>query len=437
MQLKRHSRALRRKGERGNVLAYTVLSALFLFLAVGLGVDLSHFYLAKTEMQNAADAAALAGASALTLPNPDRITTAVDRAIEILNANKYNFNNKTFGVDRDSLCSAGQACVTFAENLDGTYVRESVAHDDPDDIRFIKVTTPSKPVSVIFASPLLGSTLGLDANAISGLSKPGNAEYCPFPLSAVQCRPGTTCEFASEFWGDCGDAPTGTPPRPPVHTYTDGTPACDPTREFCKGCTYTVRSAGAGGPSPGNLGILGCAGAGCDQVRDALKAYGDACACGLTSVGDTVPVQTGACAGPISDGLNVRFDRYQPGGPMAYSPDFPPDTNIAQGSPLGPPGTPTWPGIPYADYLAGTGALSPSHEGVFERRILVLPITYVEDWPTGSSGNVTARGFGAFFMRNQAVGTNGDVKLEYTGENVTGVTGGTGTSNIVTPVLYR
>src|SRR5215203_6467185 len=96
-----------RKNERGNVLAYTVLSALFLFLAVGLGVDLSHFYLAKTEMQNAADAAALAGASALTLPNPDRITTAVDRAVDLLNINKYNFNNKSFGVERDSLCHPG------------------------------------------------------------------------------------------------------------------------------------------------------------------------------------------------------------------------------------------------------------------------------------------------------------------------------------------
>src|SRR4051812_47225156 len=163
MQLKLNSGASRRKGERGNVLAYTVLSALFLFLAVGLGVDLSHFYLAKTEMQNAADAAALAGASALTLPNPDRITTAVDRAVDLLNTNKYNFNNKSFSVDRASLCGAGQACVTFAENLNGTYVSETAAHDDPDDIRFIKVTTPSKPVSVIFASPILGSSLALDA----------------------------------------------------------------------------------------------------------------------------------------------------------------------------------------------------------------------------------------------------------------------------------
>ncbi|HKG46665.1 MAG TPA: pilus assembly protein TadG-related protein [Pyrinomonadaceae bacterium] len=443
MQLKRHSRASRRKGERGNVLAYTVLSALFLFLAVGLGVDLSHFYLAKTEMQNAADAAALAGASALTLPDPDRITTAVDRAVEILNANKYNFNNKTFNVDRASLCGTGQACVMFAKNLDGTYVSETTAHDDPVNIRFIRVTTPSKSVSVIFASPILGSGLALDAKATAGLSKPGNAEYCPFPLSAVQCRPGTTCEFNSEFWGDCGDAPTGTPPRPPVHTYTDGTPACDPTREFCKGCTYTIRAAGAGGPSPGNLGILGCAGSGCDNVRDALKAYGEGCDCGMTSVGDSMPVQTGACAGPISQGLNVRFDRYIPGGPMAYSPLFPPDVNVEQGEPTGSGANETWPGITFDQYQLGSPSKAPAagHTGVPERRILVLPITHIQDWPTGSSGTVPARGFGAFFMRSQAIGTNGDVKLEYTGTNVTGITGidgtGTGTSNIVTPVLYR
>src|SRR6185369_15587610 len=170
MQLKPHSRVLRRKGESGNVLVYTVLSALFLFFAVGLGVDLSHFYLSKTEMQNAADSAALAGASALTLPNPDRITTAVDRAVDLLNTNKYNFNNKSFAVDRNSLCHPGEACVTFAQNLNGTYISESAAHDDPENIRFIKVTTPSKPVSVIFASPLLGSALALDAKATAGLS---------------------------------------------------------------------------------------------------------------------------------------------------------------------------------------------------------------------------------------------------------------------------
>ena len=443
MKLKRHSRALRRKGERGNVLAYTVLSALFLFLAVGLGVDLSHLYLAKTELQNAADAAALAGASALTLPNPERITKAVDRAVDTMNLNKYNFDNKTFAAVMDTTTQRG--LVTFAVNLSGPYLSEEDATAAPEDIRFIRVSTPTVPVKMIFSVPLLGSNQSLNAKATSGLSKPGNARYCPAPLSAVQCNPtDSACIFTSGFWGDCGDAPiSGTsPPRPPVHTYPDGT-TCDPTKSFCKACTYVVRSAGASGPSPGNLGILGCAGNGCDAVRDALKSYGDACKCGPVSNNDSVPTQTGVCAGPISDGLNVRFDIYQPGGPMAYSSDFPPDTNVAEGAPSGHGSNMTWPGISYTQYQAGSPFQAPAagHVGVDSRRILVLPLTYVEDWPTGQSGNVIVRGFGAFFMRTQAIGTNGDIKLEYIGEDVNGIVGGDpsggDSSNVVTPVLYR
>src|SRR5688500_16938321 len=106
-----------RRGERGSVLTYTVLSVLFLFLAVGLGVDLSHLYSVKTELQNAADAAALAGASALLLPKEDRIATATNRAVDTLNKNKYNFNNELF---EDQMPKADQRdLVKFAVNLDG------------------------------------------------------------------------------------------------------------------------------------------------------------------------------------------------------------------------------------------------------------------------------------------------------------------------------
>ena len=442
MQLKRNSRASRRKGERGNVLAYTVLSALFLFLAVGLGVDLSHLYLAKTELQNAADAAALAGASALTLPAPEKITKAVDRAVDTMNLNKYNFNNKTFEGVMDRATQRG--LVTFAINLAGPYINETDAAAAPDNIRFIKVLTPTVPVKMIFSVPLLGANQNLSAKAVSGLSKPGNARFCPAPMSAVQCNPtDSACIFDSGFWGNCGDAPiSGTnPPRPPVHTYADGT-RCDPTKAFCKQCTYVIRTAGSNGPSAGNLGLLGCAGSGCDALRDALKSYGQACRCGPISNGDNVATQTGVCAGPISDGLNVRFDVYQSGGgPMSYSPDFPPDTNIAEGTPSGNGSNRTWPGISYSQYQAGNPFQAPSHTGVEGRRILVLPITYVEDWPTGQSGNVPVKGFGAFFMRTQAIGTNGDIKVEYIGDNVSGIVGSDPSedqsSNIVTPVLYR
>ncbi|MFN2623485.1 MAG: pilus assembly protein TadG-related protein, partial [Chthoniobacterales bacterium] len=54
-----------RKGERGSVLAVCAFGMLALVLALGLCVDVSHWYVVKAELQNAADASALAGASAL------------------------------------------------------------------------------------------------------------------------------------------------------------------------------------------------------------------------------------------------------------------------------------------------------------------------------------------------------------------------------------
>ena len=424
MKLKRYSRASRRKGERGNVLAYTVLSALFLFLAVGLGVDLSHFYLAKTEMQNAADAAALAGASALTLPNPDRITTAVDRAVDLLNTNKYNFNNKSFSVDRNSLCNPGEACVTFAENLDGDYVGETAAHDDPDNIRFIKVTTPSKPVNVIFASPILGSALSLDAKATAGLSVPGNVRICIAPLSVVAPNPGESFPAGAE----------GTCPTAGIQIYYDKdgneTGRCDPTTAFCKGCTYTIRSGPADNPSPGNYQILACAGNGGADVRTALAAYGEGCSCGNVSPGDELGVmtKTGDTAGPVQDGLNVRFDDYQ--GAVKYSETTPPDLNVAEG-------------ITYTQYTAKNPFKGPGgdHIGQADRRVLKIPIIEDREFDNGKD-IVHVKALTGFFMQDK-VGKkkNGDVTVEYVGDDVKGITGldpsGGSTTNIVTPVLYR
>jgi len=425
MQMKHNSRASRRKGEHGNVLAYTVLSALFLFLAVGLGVDLSHFYLAKTEMQNAADAAALAGASALTLPNPDRITTAVDRAVELLNTNKYNFNNRNFSVDRNSLCHTGEACVTFAKNLDDVnYVSEQAAHDDPDDIRFIKVTTPNEPVSVIFASPLLGSSLSLNAKATAGLSVPGNVRICIAPLSAVAPNPGETFPAGSE----------GTCPTPGIQTYKDDkgnvTGTCDPTKKFCKGCLYTIRSGPQGNPSPGNYQILACAGNGGADVRTALAAYGTGCSCGNVSPGDQVAIMTkpGDTAGPVQDGLNVRFDDYQ--GAVKYSESAPPDLNVAGG-------------ITYTQYSAKSPFTGPSngHVGQPDRRVLKIPIIEDREFDNGKD-QVHVQSLSGFFMQDK-VGKkkNGDITVEYVGGDVTGITGldpsGGSSTNIVTPVLYR
>ncbi|HET6891933.1 MAG TPA: pilus assembly protein TadG-related protein [Pyrinomonadaceae bacterium] len=159
--------ASRRDGERGSVLAYTVISVLVLFLAVGLGVDLSHLYLVKTEAQNAADAAATAGATALRDDEANRLELAMDRAVAVLNQNKYNFNNKEFD---DIMSPADQRdLVKFAVNLGGPY-RKADDVVDAGLIRFVEVTTPSVPVSMFFSVPILGTSRNIKATAVAGLA---------------------------------------------------------------------------------------------------------------------------------------------------------------------------------------------------------------------------------------------------------------------------
>ena len=54
----------RRRGERGNVLVWTALFMLIMLMFVALGVDTAKIAATRSQLQNAADAAALAGASA-------------------------------------------------------------------------------------------------------------------------------------------------------------------------------------------------------------------------------------------------------------------------------------------------------------------------------------------------------------------------------------
>lgn len=458
MQPENITKVSNRKGERGNVLAYTVMSAFFLFLAVGLGVDLSHLYLAKTELQNAADAAALGGASALKLAVPDRITISESRAVQMLNANKYNFNNKAI---------AGSPLIQFAKNLNGTY--ESIGDMDATEraqARFVRVTTPAVPVNTFFAIPILGLSQNLSATATAGLSVPGNINACPMPLSAMACNTASTsttpcnlcdpsdplypnCTF-SKYWGNCG----GTNPHAPRTVVRngpddpDGDGFCDPKREFCKGCTYNIRAGAQGGqgPAPGAFLALACGGTGANNVRNALAGLNN-CPCQV-GVDETVETQTGELAGAIRQGLNVRFDQYGAGG-LQYSSQIPPDTNIAQGGSTGTGNNQVWDGISWAQYQGtGTPAITPvapdpAHPGIANRRVLIIPIVTMDSIiDEGGHQTVRTRGLGGFFMRAQVSdGNGGDIQVEYISDDIIGVIGfdpsDTSVTNIVTPVLYR
>ena len=154
----RYPKKERRKSERGSVVAMAAISMLSLLLATGLAVDISHFYTAKAELQNAADAAALAGASQLN-STAGGIKLAVVEATKALN--KYDFQTNV---------TLGSVDLSFGTNLNGAYVDSATAIANPTSVRFIKVVIPPKPVGVAFSAIALGSSKNLSATATAGLS---------------------------------------------------------------------------------------------------------------------------------------------------------------------------------------------------------------------------------------------------------------------------
>lgn len=444
-----------RKNERGSVLVYTVVSVLFLFLAVGLGADLSHLYMVRNELQNAADAAALAGASALLLPNDDRIPSATQRAVDTLNKNKYNFSSQTF--DAAATPQAEAALVTFAVNLNGTYVDAATA-DGNSKIRFVKVVTPTVNVNIFFSIPILGLARTMTATATAGLSNNLNV-FCNFvPIAVVE----------GPFGGGAGwVTATGSPGtnyatdcHPPA-----GAPACDPTKAFCEGCRYIMvpPPGGTQVPGPGNYQALD-AGSGGADLRTAVAGGTTNCITSNDTATFTDLTEPGRMTGPIEQGLNTRFDIYGPkdcpagascsnypgntvvvnGVSKAVQDAFPPDPNIYSG-PAPPKKIPTgftYAGIWYGDYLTATASpplnfQAPTHSSVPHRREVYLPI--IEQWGNGKT-SVQFNRVGKFFMNKYVDDGNKAIYVEYVGPAL-GSGGidpsGGNTAPVVVPVLYK
>ena len=373
MKNQRMEQAGRNKGERGSILATSAIGMLSILLAVGLAVDISRLYLTKTELQNAADAAALAAVSALNTA-PLGITKAADRAVAAMNSYDFNKTSVTFS----------RADVTFAKNLDGPYLNEAAAQAQAAKIRFVKVTTPESPVNVSFAASVLGNSKNLTASATAGLSVPLN-EFCNWlPVSVIDY-----------------DVP------------------------ITAGQTYTFRADTSGSISPGNYQILAVAGRGGSDVRVGLAAGVDECAGpGATYAVDTKPGQT---SGPVRQGINTRFDDYTTS--QVNPADMPPDTNILEN-------------IIYDQYKTGSPSKAPSHPGVANRRVVVIPIVKKDQYNPGRD-EVTFDRFGIFFLQNKVgSGNGGELVAEYIDDIVLGQggfnpNGGPVNPFMAVPVLYK
>jgi Flp pilus assembly protein TadG len=381
MKLQKPLRKEARKNEQGSIMAMSAIGMLSFILAVGLAVDITRLYLTKNELQNAADAAALAGASGLNF-TPTGIHDAADRVVAEMN--KYQFNKTNVSFPRDK--------VRFAVNLNdfdsGADMNEGAAAAAlvAPTIRFVKAETEESPVGISFAVMTLGSSQNLKAQAIAGLSAPLNIFTGYLPVAGT-IGPGGTCQLIP-------------------------------------GNTCTVRSEPSTSVSPGNYQVLAIDGSGANDDRTGLASAVK----NVVGPGGYVDSKPGVNSGPVKQGINTRFDDYASGLDPNY---YPPDKNIAEN-------------ITYAQYLAGSPSQASSHPGIAlaNRRVVLVPLVQASEFAGGRT-NVQIDHFGAFFLRNKVNG-NGNVDLEYIGIGVvvgSGFYDPTAPANpgpsIVKPVLYR
>ncbi len=290
------------RAERGGVAIYVALVSAIMIGFGALVVDLGRLFTLQTELQNAADASALAGAVEL-----DGTATAITRA-------RLAARNALIG-NRQTFASGGANVVILDDDIrflsalptsDEDPITSAHLTTDPISARFIEVTATAREVDYLLA-PVLAARVGGDGNApqsgqASALAIAGyNSVVCNFPPLMI-CNP-------SEANGNVG-APFTAVPGQLVQLKTSG---------------------GDGQWAPGNFGLLDPpqGNQGAAAVVENL-ASSSPTGCFTTSV----DLRTGSVSNPISKGLNVRFDMYENpgfGGNQKSEPQFKPASNVIKG----------------------------------------------------------------------------------------------------------
>lgn len=282
--------------QRGAVAVMFGITLIVLLAAGGLAIDLGHLYVLKSELQNGADSAALAGAKEINL-SAGGITKAVERAKKFASVNNYNFSTSLVLTD---------ANIEFGSTPDGPWSSVSAATASPSNMTFIKVDTSSKSISTY----LMG-VVGLTSTSTSGVAVAGRfvVNVTPLGICALDATRatdrlavGATAEFELLEWG------------------------------FRRGLTYNLAQLGpvAGPADPMLINPVDSPPQAC-QPSNSSAAFTAPFLCqgnsALPSSMFAAYSNTGGSVGPVEKALNSRLDLY-PGGTQCLASTSPPDTNI-------------------------------------------------------------------------------------------------------------
>jgi Flp pilus assembly protein TadG len=396
--------ANRLASERGSVMIMTAILMAGIILAVGLCIDVARVYMVRTELQNAADAAALAAARELN-SGSGGILDAVLQARNIVN--NYGFNDVAVNVDAVD--------VQFAVNLNqDPYDSAETAAGNPTNYRFVRVTTQSVTTPMLFAARVLGANRSESRSAVAGMSV-GINTICDFFPFAVALDDSNTTDVGFTL-------PAANTVMTLNFVQGTGNSMTLKNRDYITLEVPEISGNGAG-----------------ETIR--LSA-------GVTSICQTLNVNIPFHATPsanqnngprqLVDGVNTRFNIYVNGPGQLNPTDFPPDSNIAQG-------------ITFDDYKNKTvvTAPNPNAPGADDRRILIVPIIAPGTY-TGAPVSAPTLKFGAFFLKRQPTVDNpcsnandgcAKFEVEWIEESLVigrgSFTPGGGTSNLTLPVLYK
>ena len=295
--------AFRRHDRQQGAIAIVLgLTLVVLFAMGGLVLDLGHLYIAKTELQNGADSAALAGAKELN-EKAAGIDSALVQAKAVAQKNRYDFSTTLTITD---------ANISFGPGPDGHWSSGASARTSPQGQTFIRVDTGSKT----FATYLMGIA-GIASTSTSGVAVAGRFVNDVTPIGVCAVDPANkTAQYTYPA------APLGSGLTELVEFG------------FRRGVTYNLFGLNPlGGPSD-------------PYLINPVDAPPGACSASHSSAASTAPFMCTGSSAVISSGsgqvytntgmtaslaasLNSRFDDYS--GPSVCDPvSAPPDTNIKE-----------------------------------------------------------------------------------------------------------
>ena len=268
------------RNESGGVAIYVALISVLMLGFGALVVDLGRLFTLQTELQNAADTAALSGAKEL-----DGSSTAITRA-RLAAKNAFISNRQTFATGGSDV-TFEDSNIRFLDSLpasDDDPITSSHVTTDPFQARFIEVTASTRNVNYLLA-PVLSLRIGGDGSAptsgaASAVAVAGNNQVtCNYP-AFMMCNPAeTAANPGAQFDIDPGII---------IELVENGD----------QNATW----------APGNFGLIDPPGqttAGAPAVTEWIATAGTS-----NCLSSLVSQNTGVQVGPTEEGLNVRFDMF-------------------------------------------------------------------------------------------------------------------------------